>query len=307
MPQEAPKSHRTLSVAPGEAGAMPLEIAAKIEAIGARIDPQRTAEIYTPLHGQEPYAGVTVARDLRYGAAQRNVLDVFTSSEADAGKPVLVFVHGGGFARGAKQTPGSPFYDNVMLWAAREGMVGVNINYRLAPEHTWPSGVQDLTAVVAWLKANIGDHGGDPERIFLWGHSAGAAHAGDYVATRTLHDKPTGLAGAVLTSGFYDLGDAVSVWQAYYGADVSTYAERSSLAGLARADLPLLVTDGEFDDPTQFQAQAQRLAAARLDAGQPVQYLHLLGHSHLSETYAVGTADESLSAPVAAFVATHSP
>jgi triacylglycerol lipase len=286
---------------------MPLEIAAKLEAIGARIDAQRTAEIYAPLHAQEPYVGVTVVRDLRYGPTERNVLDVFTSSEAAAGKPVIVFVHGGGFARGAKQTPGSPFYDNVMLWAARASLVGVNINYRLAPEHTWPSGVQDLTAVVAWLKANITDHGGDPERIFLWGHSAGAAHAGDYIATRTLHDKPTGLAGAILTSGFYDLGDEVSVWQAYYGADVSTYAERSSLAGLARADLPLLVTDAELDDAKQFQAQAERLAAARVAAGRPVQYLHLLGHSHLSETYAVGTTDESLSAPVAAFIAAHSP
>ena len=303
MPREVETSHRTVSIAPGEPGAMPLEIAAKLEAIGARIDAQRTAEIYAPLHGQEPYVGVTVVRDLRYGPTERNVLDVFTSSEAAAGKPVIVFVHGGGFARGAKQTPGAPFYDNVMLWAARASLVGVNINYRLAPEHTWPSGVQDLTAVVAWLKANIADHGGDPERIFLWGHSAGAAHAGDYIATRTLHDKPTGLAGAILTSGFYDLGDEVSVWQAYYGANVSTYAERSSLAGLARADLPLLVTDAELDDAKQFQAQAERLAAARVAAGRPVQYLHLLGHSHLSETYAVGTADESLSAPVAAFIA----
>ena len=57
-----------------------------------------------------------------------------------ASRPVLVFVHGGGFTGGNKSTPGSPFYDNVPLWAARNGLVGVNITYRLAPQHPWPAG-----------------------------------------------------------------------------------------------------------------------------------------------------------------------
>ena len=295
-------SLRKPSRAPGEPGGMPAEIAPQIAAIGARIDAQRTAAVYAPLHAPPPYDGVTIARDLRYGPAERNVLDVFTSQEPGAAAPVLVFIHGGGFARGQKSSPDSPFYDNVMLWAARAGLVGVNINYRLAPEHTWPSGVEDLAALVAWLTENVAEHGGDPQRVFLWGHSAGAAHAGDYIASRTLHGKPLSVAGAILTSGFYDLGDEVSVWQAYYGDDVATYAERSSLAGLARADLPLLINDAEFDDPVNFQAQAQLLARARAQARRPVHYLHLLGHSHLSETYAVGTADESLSGPVLDFI-----
>ena len=282
---------------------MPTAIAAELRNIGARIEAQQTAALYAPLQPQEPYAGTDVMRDLSYGPHERNVLDLFRAAgtAASARRPVVVFVHGGGFSRGSKHTPGSPFYDNVMLWAVAKGLVGVNINYRLAPEFTWPAGIEDLDALVAWLKANVARHGGDPERIFLWGHSAGAAHVADYIAAAALDGRDDGLAGAILTSGFYDLGDEVSVWAAYYGDDVSTYRERSSLPGLLATTTPLLVNDAELD-PESFQLETRRLIRARAAAGRPVQHLHLLGHSHLSETYAVGTSDRTLSGPVHEFI-----
>ncbi len=112
----------------------------------------------------------------------------------------------------------------------------------------------------------------------------------------------SGIAGAVLTSGFYDLGSEPSVWAAYYGDDVSQYAERSSLRALASAELPLLINDAGFDPPS-FQAQTQALVRARREAGTPTRYVHLAGHSHLSETYAVGTTDTGLSDAVREFIA----
>jgi len=216
-------------------------------------------------------------------------------------KPVLVFVHGGGFSRGAKHTAGSFAYDNVALWAADHGLVGVTINYRLAPQFQWPSGIEDLTQAVAWLKAHAAEYGGDPDRIFLWGHSAGAAHVGDYVAHQTATGADTGIAGAILTSGFYDLGDKVSIWKDYYGEDVAQYPQRSSLPSLLKTTTPLLVTYAELD-PENFQADSVKLIQGRAAAGQPVRNLRLPGHSHLSETFAVGSGDESLSGPVLAFV-----
>ena len=282
---------------------MPPEIAGELVAIGPRIEAQKTAELYGPLQPKEPYAWLSVTRDVAYGAHERNVLDVFTSPNPGSGKPVVVFVHGGGFARGAKRTAeGSPFYDNVMLWAVGSGLVGVNINYRLAPEHMWPSGIEDLTQVVTWLKANVARYGGDPSKIFLWGHSAGAAHVADYVARAATTGRDSGAAGAILTSGFYDLGKEVSVWKSYYGDDVSTYVERSSLPGLLKTTTPLLVTDAELD-PEMFQTQANLLAAEREKIGKPLKRVHLKGHSHISETFAVGTADHSLSNPVREFIA----
>jgi triacylglycerol lipase len=283
-------------------GGMPPEIAAELAAIGARIEAQRTAELYAPLQPKEPYNWVKIDRDVKYGPHERHALDVFTAPVASAAaKPVIVFVHGGGFARGAKRAEGSPFYDNVMLWAVGAGMVGVNINYRLAPEHMWPSGIEDVTQVMTWLKSNVTRYGGDPDKVFLWGHSAGAAHVADYLAHTANTGRDAGAAGAVLTSGFYDLGTEVSVWKAYYGEDVATYAARSSLAGLLRTNVPLLVTDAELD-PEMFQAEAQKLTSERTRIGRPVERVHLRGHSHISETYAVGTADRSLSDPVREFV-----
>lgn len=279
---------------------MPLEIAAELRAIGARIETQRTAELYAPLQPKEPYS-CDVTRDLKYGPHERHALDVFTTRERGAGRPVVVFVHGGGFARGAKRTEGTPFYDNIGLWAVDQGFVGVTMNYRLAPQSTWPSGIEDVGAAVAWLTANVARFGGDPNKIVLWGHSAGAAHVADYVASAAKRSIDAGIAGAVLTSGFYDLGTEVSVWKVYYGEDVSTYAERSSLPGLVATNVPLFVNDTELD-PDTFREETDKLVAARAAAGKPVERVHLAGHSHISETYAVGTGDRSLALPVLRFV-----
>jgi triacylglycerol lipase len=133
----------------------------------------------------------------------------------------------------------------------------------------------------------------------LWGHSAGAAHVADYVASAAKRNAEAGVAGAVLTSGFYDLGTEVSVWKVYYGEDVATYADRSSLPGLAATTVPLFVSDAALD-PDMFQEETAKLVAAR--AGKPLDHVRLAGHSHISETYAVGTGDRSLSGPVLEFV-----
>jgi triacylglycerol lipase len=292
------------ALAAGEGG-MPPAIAAALREIGQKVDGPRTAALYTRLQPAEPYAGVSVVRDVHYGPHERHVLDVFSPSAAMSPSPVrcpiVVFVHGGGFTRGAKHSPGSPFFDNIGVWAARHGLVGVTINYRLAPEFKWPAGIEDLTLLTAWLRSHAAQYGGDPMKIFLWGHSAGAAHVGDYLARAANTDSDPGIAGAILTSGFYDLGDKVSIWKDYYGDDVAQYAVRSSLPGLLKTSTPLLVTYAELD-PDSFQAETRGLIDARAREGKPVRTVRLAGHSHISETYAVGTGDESLSGPVLDFI-----
>jgi triacylglycerol lipase len=297
------KENTRMKVAAAAPPGMPPDIAAALREIGPKIDGRETGELYAPLQQKEPYQNVTLTRDIQYGPHERHVLDLFVSPDttAKSGKPVVVFIHGGGFAAGSKHTPGSPFYDNIGLWAASHGLVGVTINYRLAPQFPYPAGIEDLTRLVTWLKANIKAKGGDPKKIFLWGHSAGAAHTADYIAAMANRGKDAGIAGAILTSGFYVLGDTVSVWKAYYGEDVSKYKERSSLDGVVKSNVPLLVTDAELD-PDTFKPESDRLAAARAKAGKPVVRVKLAGHSHISETYAVNTADDSLSGPVLKFV-----
>src|SRR5690606_39127603 len=132
----------------------------------------------------------------------------------------------------------------------------------------------------------------------------GAAHVADYLAREAKAGRSAPVAGAILTSGFYDLGDEVSIWGAYYGDDVSTFAERSSLPGLVASDVPLLANDAERD-PENFRVDTEKPVEARARAGKPVRYVRLPNHSHLSETYASGTDDRSLSDPVLEFIRGH--
>src|ERR1700728_730362 len=94
-----------LASAQAQESPMPDEIAWKLIELGRVIDPAKTAAIYAPLQEREPYAGIKVRRDVRYGPAERNLLDVFTSEDAASPRPVLIFVHGGGFIAGNKRTP----------------------------------------------------------------------------------------------------------------------------------------------------------------------------------------------------------
>ena len=146
--------------------AMP-DLAKNLSAMGRIIDPAATAALYAPLHRLPPYPGVRIARDLHYGPAERNRLDIFTAEPAAAAaQPVLLFVHGGGFVGGDKHDPGTPFHDNIGAWAARQGMVGVTMTYRLAPQAPWPAGAEDVATAVRWVRDNIGEHGGDPARLY---------------------------------------------------------------------------------------------------------------------------------------------
>jgi triacylglycerol lipase len=222
-------------------------------------------------------------------------------------RPVLIFVHGGGFTAGNKRTGDSPFYDNIMLWAIKNGFVGVNTTYRLAPQSPWPAAAEDLGAVVQWVAANITSRGGEPNRIYLMGHSAGAVHVAVYVAHPEFHKvKDGGLAGAILVSGIYDLTDGTpgDPEKAYFGSDPSLYAERSSMKGLQATKIPLMIAGAELDPP-RFQEQLHllRQAVCKGSVGCP-RMLMLPQHSHMSEVYSINTADTRLTDEILEFVKT---
>lgn len=290
---------------PAAATEMPPDLRDAVRKIGPVINPPETAKLYIPLQAKEPYQDVIVSRNETYGPHARNLLDVFRPATASAARPVLIFVHGGGYERGDKRSPAeSPFYDNIMLWAVANGMVGVNMTYRHAPAAPWPAGAEDVAAAVAWVNANIARFGGAPARIFLMGHSAGATHVAAYVAHRRFHPNGTiGLAGAILVSGTYDLKPDIEVpgQKAYFGADLGKWAERSALAELANTSLPLLVTHGEVDPP-YYTGQAEGLKAALCGRQRCPTFVTLGGHGHMSEVYSINTPDTSLTGPIAAFV-----
>ncbi len=288
------------------AGQMPREIADAVRKIGPVIDPPATLKLFAPLQKKEPYDGVKVSRDEKYGPAERNRLDVFEPARRGEARPVLIFVHGGGFTGGDKRgANNSPFYDNIALWAVANDMVGVNITYRLAPEDPYPAGAEDVGLAVRWVAQNIGKFGGDPKRLFLMGHSAGAVHVATYVAHPEFQKVPGGgLKGAILVSGIYELTPDTDqpAQRAYFGDDLSKWDERSALHGLVKSTLPILLMRAELD-PGMFSVQAEVLNGAMCAAerGCPT-YVVLKDHSHMSEIYAVNTQDTRLTDPLRTFV-----
>jgi acetyl esterase/lipase len=286
-----------LTTASGAALAqVPADIAAGIKKIGPIVDTPNTAKLYAPLFAEqkEPYPNVTVVRDIAYGPDPLNKLDVFTSGSA-SGKNVVFYVHGGGFERGDKRQPNSPFYDNVMLWLTQQGMVGVNINYRLAPKSTWPAAHEDMAAAVRWVQQNIAQYGGDPDRVGLWGQSAGASLIAGYLAhPQFWGPKGHGIKAAVMNSGFYENDRGGS---AYFGNDAKELQERSATGGLKKVAIPLLMSHTEVDLPDAIR-EAEQVNKALCDAGRCPTYVVFKDHSHISQNYSVGTPDTSVSGPI---------
>ena len=286
------------------AGELPQEIRDAVQKIGPVINAPETAKLLAPLQRKEPYAGVAVTRDEKYGSDERHRLDVFRSNDAASSLPVLLFVHGGGYVRGDKRAAGSPFYDNVMLWAVGHKMVGVNMTYRLAPANPWPAAVEDIAAAVAWTHANIARFGGNPDRIVLMGHSAGATHVSSYLAHPGIGGKsPVSAAGAILVSGNYDLKPEIDLTgeRSYFGSDTALWADRSSIDGLTKANVPLLIAHGELDIPYYIN-QAQALKSRLCRESKCPTFVSLSGQSHMSEIYGLNTTDTSLSEPMQSFI-----
>ncbi len=106
--------------------------------------------------------------------AERHLLDVYAprESSAGAGRPVVVFIHGGNWNSGNKN-----LYAFIGRRLAKQGVVAVIINYRLAPAVLVPAMANDCAQAVRWTAQHISEYGGDPARIFVMGHSAGGGLA----------------------------------------------------------------------------------------------------------------------------------
>lgn len=280
-----------------------------IAAMGTRLGPDIVAACRSLFDAeQRELAGrvAPIAVDCAYGPDPRNRLDVY--GEGGERRPVILFVHGGGFLvgdKGGHTGGGESGWANAHVgrWAAANGMVGAVMNYRLAPAHMWPSGAEDVGLAVEWLRANGAQHGGDPERIFLLGTSAGAVHVSAFLKAREDH---AGLVrGAALLSGLYGFTPLDERDMLYYGPQ-DCYDLRMPLGAVMATGLPLLVACAEFDPP-RFQAEWASLLQARLGRHGHLPRAHYAsGHNHYSMAMHLGTSDRRLSDELLSFFADHS-
>jgi acetyl esterase/lipase len=131
----------------------------------AGCSPVDALNVLVPDGGYVRHAGIA------YGPAPRQALDVYEPAAPASAtqRPVVVFFYGGSWRGGSRET-----YRFVGEALTSRGYVAVLPDYRVHPEAVYPTFVEDGAAALGWVRANIARHGGDPERIVVMGHSAGA-------------------------------------------------------------------------------------------------------------------------------------
>ncbi len=272
-----------------------------------RVAGDDTRAFYLPLLAAAPRAGVAVARDIAYGPHPRQVLDVYRPPGARHA-PVIAFVHGGAFVRGSKDT-NAGMYANVLTWFARHGLVGVNVEYRLAPEAPYPGGAADVALACRWIAQRIGEHGGDPARLCLFGHSAGGTH----VATLACDPDPDVLAlpphdarclvlvSARLRADALPANPNAEGVRAYFGANESRYDAVSPATHAARLDRPVLVATAQYENPLlDVYGLEFALAVARARGVAPL-HIALADHNHVSIVAHFNTSEQWLGEEIVAF------
>jgi hypothetical protein len=187
---------------------VPANIEAGLVTMGHIVDPPCTAKLYRPLmpanditsSATPVYPGITVVRDASFGPNPKDVVDIFTADKGPASRPVLIYVAGGpGNKIELQDREANAFYDNIMRWATKNGMVGVNVQRHGG--QGWDAGAKDISSMLQWVEANISKYHGNPDRMIIWAHSAGNNPLGTYIGRPELYGpKGVGVKGVIFMS-----------------------------------------------------------------------------------------------------------
>jgi len=232
------------------------------EELAAQLDVETTTDDL-PSYQQESADLSEAAReacpgtlDIAYGDDPAQLLDIFAPEDAD-GAPVLIDIHGGGWRGGTKNSR------SLCAPAVTEaGILWVPIDYGLAPDYTIDQIVHQARSAVAWVYKNIAEYGGDPEKIYVSGNSAGGHLTGSVLmpgwhGDYSLTDQT--IKGACAMSGIFDMQALVHASYGYndqLGMDMDTARTYSPLFHLPPAGCPLIVAVGE-PEPDEFVRQSK--------------------------------------------------
>ncbi len=271
-----------------------------------------TQALLLELHRTADRSGVKATMDVKYGPHALQGMDIFTpESRPSEPAPVVVYLHGGALVRGDKLLASSDLISsNIPTFFARNGIVGINANYRLAPEVRWPAGPEDIRSILAWIRDYIEDYGGDPQKVFMMGNSAGGRVVASYLFHEPSHfDNGPGVIGALLSSSSYSNGNS-EVHRAYYGEDL---AVREALVPLGLVDsydgpeIPIFMWSAEFD-PASIEAPVGAMYAKLcMKYADCPRFTQFQGHNHVSHVMSINTADDEVAREALDFVRSIAP
>lgn len=244
------------------------------------------------------------ARDIAYGdAGLRNQLDVWKRADLpnDGKAPVLFQVHGGAWMMGQKEGQAEP----LMAHLAERGWVCVTANYRLSPRATWPDHIVDVKKALAWTKATIEEHGGDPNFVVITGGSAGGHLCALAALTPNLADfqpgfetADTSVAAAVPFYGVYDFtnrhGTSRADMEGFLGKrvfkstladDRARWEQASPISHIGSDAPPCFVLHGVNDSLVPVEQARTFVDELRKESNQPVVYAELPGAQHAFEIF----------------------
>jgi acetyl esterase/lipase len=251
-----------------------------------------SAEISPSVHAQKnvPY--------LENSPEDKHKLDIYSPSD-QTNCPVIFFVHGGAWKTGDRS-----YYPPLGNRYALEGFVTVVPSYRLAPKHPHPAQIEDVAAAFAWTVAHVREYGGDTNRIFVAGHSAGAHLAAllslDHTYLAAQHLSPSSIRGVLAWSGVYDLTNGEGQ-EAVFGKDHLVRQQASPLSHVKAGGSPFFVSYCEWDY-FSLPGQARAFSHALSAAGVPSQLLFIPAENHLSEMLNIASADDPLVKAALAFM-----
>ncbi|GAB2773469.1 acetyl esterase/lipase [Hymenobacter luteus] len=220
---------------------------------------------------------------------ERHRLDVYAPKAAGSRPyPVVVFIHGGNWNSGSKN-----LYSFIGRRLAKQGVVAVVINYRLAPQVQVPQMADDCARAVIWTATHIREYGGDPDRIFVMGHSAGAGLAALLTADNRLFQRrglvPNPIRGAILNDpaglDMYDYlqkkqytGDAQYLTS--FGRQPAGWREVSALYHITTTTPPYLLFVGGETYPS-ISSSSARFRQKLIELGHKPFYQVLPGKKHI--------------------------
>lgn len=276
----------------------------------SRMDPSLTREgdgreqwrrLVLPFRRRDPE--VEAVRDIPYveGGGRRNRLDIYRRRDHPVGRPVLLYIHGGGWVIGEKREQGIP----MMLHLAARGWVCVTANYPLSPKATFPDHLVAVKRALVWVKEHIAEYGGDPSYVAVSGGSAGghlaalvALTSGDATLQPGFEEADTSVQAAVPFYGVYDFTNRHGIRRFGMGRFLEKTVMKTRLAddpeGWAKASPmdqvredapPFFVVHGANDTLVPVQ-EARHFVKLLRDAGtEPVAYAELPGAQHAFEVF----------------------